>query len=133
MATLSVRNVVCCVTISFCCLSFENMPMPLDFFTSFSYHCKHGVVMPVQNDGEACQRTSKQHKAAFADPGHRDLGQPQRETQAGTSGHRGQIRPVATQGPAQAKQASVRAFFPSFRAPAMARVARDASKTLLQS
>ena len=49
--------------------------------------------MPVQSDGEACQRTSKQHKAAFADPGHRDPGrhirpqrpnpgQPQRPDQA---------------------------------------------------
>ena len=64
------------------------MRMPLDFFTYFSQQCKHGVVMPVQSDGEACQRTSKQHKAAFADPGRHirpqrpNPGQPQRPDQA---------------------------------------------------
>ena len=95
MATLSVRNVVCCVTISFCCLSFENMHMPL---------CKDGVVMPVQSDGEACQRTSKQHKAAFADPGHRERPKqadqatetqprPAPEARSGLWPHKGQRRP----------------------------------------
>ena len=80
------------------------MRMPLDFFTYFSQQCKHGVVMPVQSDGEACQRTSKQHKAAFADPGHRERPKqadqatetqprPAPEARSGLWPHKGQRRP----------------------------------------